>query len=302
MTSFYIIAAALVIDRLFGEPKKYHPLVGFGQLANNIERQFNTPDQQPNVQRIKGLFSLIILISPILLGTIFLSALGEYFSVLILTLCIGWQSLKEHGLAVYHALLKNDIYLAQQRVSYMVSRDVHNLSPDDMSKACIESILENGSDAVFSALFWFLIAGAPGVILYRMINTLDAMWGYKTPRFLYFGWSAARLDDLMNYIPAQLTALSYFLVSRNPQALYCWRTQGNSWKSPNAGPVMASGAGSLGVILGGYAIYNGVKQYRPILGVGKPAKPIHINKSLTLISYSIYLWLATLFLYNCSVY
>ena len=278
MSVLLVIIIALLIDRLFGEPRKFHPLVGFGMLASLVESQLNNSDSESNIKkRLKGFFAVNIVVIPFLFIAIYFSSQDSYlawfFDVLILTLAIGWQSLREHGLAVYTALEKNDIQMARQKIKLIVSRDVENMDRENICKASIESMLENGSDAIFGAIFWFLVAGAPGVLVYRLVNTLDAMWGYKNSRFIYFGWAAARLDDIMNYIPARLTALSYFLVSRNPLAIHCWRTQGNTWKSPNAGPVMAAGAGGLGVLLGGGAVYNGIREDRPVLGAGKLAKP-----------------------------
>jgi len=298
MTTFFVILSSLMLDRLFGEPRYFHPLVGFGSMASIIEKYFNFQKNKISnlKQRFLGLVAMMILIIPVLFLTIILSKLGWFFEVLILTLALGWQSLREHGLAVKNALFKNNIQLARNKVMLMVSRDVQQADEEQICKATIESVLENGGDAIFSTLFWFLIAGAPGVIVYRMVNTLDAMWGYKNTRFKHFGWAAARTDDVMNYIPARLTALSYFLVSRKPAAIHCWRTQANNWKSPNAGPVMASGAGSLGIKLGGSAIYHGIEQKRPILGSGNLAKVEHITEALKLISNSIFLWLIIMFI------
>jgi adenosylcobinamide-phosphate synthase len=139
-----------------------------------------------------------------------------------------------------------------------------------------------------------VVAGAPGVVLYRLANTLDAMWGYRSARFAGFGWAAARIDDVLNWIPARLTAMSYALLGHTADALRCWRTQAPQWSSPNAGPVMASGAGSLRVQLGGIARYDGIDEARPALGVGNAASADDIQRALALVSRTLWLWLAVL--------
>jgi adenosylcobinamide-phosphate synthase len=182
------------------------------------------------------------------------------------------------------------------RVGEIVSRDTSQLDEEAVARAGIESVLENGNDAVFGALFWFAFLGAPGALLYRLANTLDAMWGYRTPRFFYFGWAAARCDDLLNFIPARLTALSYALLGRTSQAISCWMKQAPAWDSPNAGPVMASGAGSLNLQLGGAAHYHGVLEARPPLGCGKAPDAADITRALALVQHSVWLWMAVLLL------
>ena len=156
-------------------------------------------------------------------------------------------------------------------------------------------MLENGNDAVFAALFWFAVAGAPGVLLYRLSNTLDAMWGYRTPRFLYFGWAAARIDDVLNYIPARLTAMTYALLGHTRLALRCWQQQAPAWDSPNAGPVMASGAGSLNIKLGGAARYHGNLEERPALGAGQAPQAADIDRAMTLVKRGAWLWATLIF-------
>ncbi|MDP3038050.1 MAG: regulatory signaling modulator protein AmpE, partial [Rhodocyclaceae bacterium] len=158
--------------------------------------------------------------------------------------------------------------------------------------AAVESVLENGNDAVFGALFWFFVAGGAGALLFRLANTLDAMWGYRDARRVYFGWAAARIDDVLNFVPARLTALTYALLGRTRDALACWRTQAPRWSSPNAGPVMAAGAGALKVGLGGTARYHGASEERPRLGSGAAPTFVDIGRAVTLVERGQWLWLA----------
>ena len=138
---------------------------------------------------------------------------------------------------------------------------------------------------------WFALLGGPGALLFRLANTLDAMWGYRNERYLRFGWAAARIDDVLNFVPARLTALSYALLGHTACALRCWRTQAPTWDSPNAGPVMAAGAGALDLSLGGPAVYHGRLEERPPLGAGAPARAADIDKALALVHNSTWLWL-----------
>jgi adenosylcobinamide-phosphate synthase len=141
------------------------------------------------------------------------------------------------------------------------------------------------------------LAGGSGVVAYRLVNTLDAMWGYRNDRYRYFGWAAARLDDGLNYVPARLTALSYALCGKLATALQCWRMQAGQWKSRNAGAVMAAGAGSLGLELGGPATYAGKYEARSPLGAGHAARPADIDRALYLIDKALVLWLLAIMLF-----
>ena len=214
--------------------------------------------------------------------------------VIALYFALGARALTEHGNAVAVAVQQGDLADARRRTGYLVSRETAQMDEEQIARATIESILENGNDAIFAAIFWCAVAGAPGVILYRLANTLDAMWGYRNARFERFGKVAARIDDLLNLIPARLTALSYALLGHTRVALASWRAQAGAWSSPNAGPVMAAGAGSLGLQLGGAAIYEGCLEARPALGKGRTAAGKDIPRALALITRSLLLWLAVI--------
>lgn len=303
--------AGVAMDALLGEPSRAHPLVAFGKLAARIERALNpdthaahgseqraeaTSNPPPLRARIAGIAAWGLAVVPpvaLLAGlTHVLPAMLSWpLQVVALWFALGARSLVDHIAPVEQALRTGDLALARTLTARVVTRDLSEADESAVAKAAIESALENGNDAIFGALFWFIVAGGAGALAFRLVNTLDAMWGYRTPRMRYFGWAAARLDDAANYIPARLTALTYALCGNARSALACWRTQAAAWESPNAGPVMASGAGSLDVACGGAARYHGVLESRPALGCGPAPQAADIGRALSLVKRSIALWL-----------
>ncbi len=305
MSILICVLLAFILDFILGEAKRFHPLVGFGNLALAIEKYLNSDSFTKWRGRMSGVLAWTIVVIPltILFFTIenYLKAHTEIYvlvAAVILYVSIGWQSLLQHAMNIAKPLLKSDMSGARLAVSMIVSRDAQALDEAGIAKAATESVLENGADAIFSAVFWFVVAGIPGVVLYRLSNTLDAMWGYKNLRFLHFGWCAARMDDVLNFIPARLTALSYALVGHSKIALQCWRARGMNWKSPNAGPVMAAGAGALNVSLGGAAQYHSELQRRPNLGPkesqAQPVGASSIVQACALVNRALVLWLFVL--------
>ncbi|MBR7887564.1 cobalamin biosynthesis protein [Marinomonas sp. A79] len=304
-----MLVAALVLDRLLGEPKSWHPLIWFGRWVDLCRQQLQIPTDASLIrQRLVGVLAWLLAVLPwvAMLLAVFWCLPGwldNVVSVLVLYFAIGWQSLREHALAIYQPLsatpLTDDkLNEARVAVSYIVSRDTQNLDDSAVAKAGIESVLENGSDAIFAPIFWFMLLGAPGVLLYRLANTLDAMWGYKTTELLHFGWCAARIDDVLNYVPARLVVYTYAACGRWKSAIRSAKQPSARWKSPNAGPVMAAGAGALGIKLGGEAPYFGKMETRPILGDadGDAPKPKHLKEAILLVDKSVYLWGAVLWL------
>jgi len=286
-----MITAALVavlLDQWLGEPRSWHPLVGFGRLATYVEEHLNAGPWQ----RLKGVFAVLLLVAPFVFLAWWASLQwGWYVDALLLYLALGAKSLADHARAVVVPLMAGDLSGARKAVGYIVSRDTEAMSPVAVVRATIESILENGADAIFGALFWYLLAGAPGVVAYRLVNTLDAMWGYRTARYSAFGWGAAKLDDLMNWLPARLTALSYALVGDRAGALACWGRQARLLASPNGGPVMSAGAGALDLRLGGPASYHGRMQPKHFFGGERPPGVEDIQRALDLVHKSLLLWL-----------
>lgn len=300
------LLAGVLLDALLGEVPRFHPLVGFGRLANAIEARLN---RQPAAGRAAVRFALGLLAWS--LAVLPLTVLAAWacaqqmppaahaaLHAILLYFCLGLRSLRDHMLPIWRALQAGELSAARELTARIVSRDTQQACESDLAKAAAESMLENGNDAVFGTLFWFAIAGGPGAVLFRLANTLDAMWGYRTARFNLFGRCAARIDDALNYLPARLTALSYALLAPGAagtrRALACWRKQAPAWGSPNAGPVMSSGAGALGLLLGGAASYGGEIEQRPPLGEGNAAVAADLPRAWRLVRSTAALWIAVM--------
>lgn len=253
-----LMALAVALDWLSGGARRWHPLLGFERLAMVLEHRLGAPD------RWRGALAVAVLLLPATLLADALAQLpglwGAAFSICALYFTLGHKRLHDHA----------------------------RREGDDTASVC-ENVLESGG--VFGALFWFLVAGAPGAILYRLAWALNARWGGKNPRHPEFGWAAAQLDDMLNIVPARLAALTYALLGDTRQALACWREQAPAWDSPNAGPVLAAGAGALGIRLGGRARLRGEWHERPPLGTGAVPEVADLERALALVRHGVLLWL-----------
>jgi len=291
------IFSAVLLDLYFGEPKNWHPLIVFGRFASFVEKICLKTQFSDFNQKIMGVGALIFIIIIFIVPLYYLQQWAWFngvFAPIILYFCIAATSLKQHAINVFSALEKNDLVLARKKVAMIVSRDCTKMDALAIRRATLESVLENGADAIFAPLFWFAIGGSFGVILYRLSNTLDAMWGYKNTRYLYFGWAAARLDDVLNFIPARLTALSYIILGNTRLGWYCWDNQASLLESPNGGVVMTAGAGSLNLKLGGTASYHGQDKEKPFFGGANLPTNDDIKRANQLINLSLILWLSLL--------
>jgi adenosylcobinamide-phosphate synthase len=191
---------------------------------------------------------------------------------------LGARSLRTEGRAVHDLLAADDLTAARQRLTHLVGRDPSVLDADGVARAALESVAENTCDAIVAPLLWGAMAGLPGLLAYRAVNTLDAMVGHRSPRYANFGWAAARLDDLANVVPARVTAglvaaAAPVVGGDSRAALRTAIADGRKHPSPNSGYSEAAFAGALGVRLGGINVYAGRIEHRPHLGNGRP--PTH---------------------------
>ncbi|MBC8409807.1 adenosylcobinamide-phosphate synthase CbiB [Paracoccaceae bacterium] len=263
------ILLALILDAFLGEPvwiwsKIPHPTVLMGRIIKWCELKYNNGINRKN----KGILFIASMV-------IFLAIFGylieklpfsAIWKILIVAILLSHKSLTEHVTAVSLGLQKN---LSQGRtaVAMIVGRDTANLAETDIARSAIESAAENFSDGIIAPLFWFLIGGLPGILIYKFVNTSDSMIGYKNIQYNQFGWAAARLDDLLNWIPARLSGLLICIVHQNNSALNIMWRDAKLHRSPNAGWPESAMAGVLDVSISGPRSYEGVIKNYPFVNV-----------------------------------
>lgn len=252
------------LDRIFGDPTKHHPVAVYGQAVSKLEKRIYADSKARGVA-----FTAIAVSTPVVI-TAAVSKVAPNLALMATTWAsLGGTTLRRTGERMADRLTAGDIEAARELVPWLCSRDPQSLDADGIARATVESLAENTSDAVTGTLLWGAIAGAPGVVTHRAINTLDAMVGYRNDRYHRFGWASARLDDVAGFLPARLTAAA--TVAAGPdrrKAIAAWRKDAGNHPSPNAGIVEASAAGALGVQLGGKTVYASGVEMRPVLGRG----------------------------------
>lgn len=266
-----------VLDLIIGDPHKFpHPVRAIGLLVKNVEKVLY---RGKSLLRFKGLLLFIIVSTITFLITYFLvhysSYLNKYIGYLISTILIfqilATKSLFTETNKVYKSLKNGDLVNAKRELSYLVTRDCENMEEEDVVRSTIETISENIVDGVTSPLFYILLGGAPLGMLYKAINTLDSMVGYKNSRYSDFGFFSAKFDDVVNFIPARLTSaiilISIFILRYNfTNAIKILRRDNNMHSSPNSGWAEAPVAGALNITLGGKVSYFGKVHHKPELG------------------------------------
>lgn len=252
------------LDRILGDPTKHHPVAVYGQAVSKLEKRIYANSKARGVA-----FTVIAVSTPVAI-TAAVSKIAPNLALIATTWAsLGGTTLRRTGERMADRLTAGDIEAARELVPWLCSRDPHSLDADGIARATVESLAENTSDAVTGTLLWGAIAGAPGVVAHRAINTLDAMVGYRSNRYHRFGWASARLDDVAGFLPARLTAAATVVAGPDRRkAIAAWRKDAGNHPSPNAGIVEASAAGALGVQLGGKTVYASGVEMRPVLGRG----------------------------------
>lgn len=290
-------ATAVVIDTLLGDPRwNWHPVVLIGKLIAALEKVLLKPADQAERKKLAGAVLVLVVLGVTYTGVwLVLKALGQLgpYAVylggaLVLAFAISPRSLAEAGLEIRKFLVDGDIEQARYKVGWIVGRDTARLDTAEVTRATVETVAENIVDGVISPLFFAAIGGVPLAFLYRAVNTLDSMVGYKNEKYGDFGMVAARVDDVFNYIPARITgvllvAAALLLGYDAKGAVRYIRRDAAKHPSPNSGIAEAGVAGALGVRLGGLNYYGGVPSQRAHMG--EPVAelgPVHIAKTVRL--------------------
>ncbi|MEO3794540.1 cobalamin biosynthesis protein [Nonomuraea sp. B10E15] len=277
------LALGVALDRLVADPRTpAHPVALFGRAAARLERSLYRD------ARSRGVLHVAVCVGgATALGVLAQRVPGRPARTIVTAVAtwavLGGTTLAREGSYMAAALEHGDLRRARARLPHLCGRDPSRLEAEELARATVESLAENTSDAVVAPLFWGAVAGVPGLLAYRAVNTLDAMVGHRSARYERFGWAAARLDDVANYVPARLTGLLAVLTGPDPRgALTALMRDGHRHPSPNAGRCEAAFAGALGVTLGGTNVYQGRVEHRPTMGDGPEPDVKDIRRAVRL--------------------
>ncbi|ACJ33420.1 adenosylcobinamide-phosphate synthase CbiB [Anoxybacillus flavithermus] len=286
MTHIWAVWLALLLDRLFGDPRRFHPVCWIGHMIAYMDRRFN----KGRWRKGKGVFTLLVVctftfvMSYALIASAYRLSLivGVFVEAIVIFTSIAPTTLAKAAYDVLDPLKRGNIDEARKNVAMIVGRDTEKLQEDGIVRACVETVAENTSDGVTAPLFYAFLGGGALAMLYRAVNTCDSMLGYKNERYAQFGWASARFDDVLNYVPARMTALAMLFVHRaNRRAWTLLFRDARNHPSPNSGWCEAAMAALLDVQLGGVNTYQGVVSVRPTIGdASVPLTSMHIEQAV----------------------
>jgi adenosylcobinamide-phosphate synthase len=281
-----ILLLALVFDLAFGDMAlvfRYlpHPVAVVGSAISFLDGRLNRAARSDRSRRVRGIFVVFVLVAAaaalgwVVKGYVSVIRFGWALEAFVVAVLLAQRSLFEHVAAVATALQAGGLVAGRVAVAKIVGRDPESLDEYAVARAAIESLFENFSDGVVAPAFWYVLLGLPGIFVYKVANTLDSMIGHRSPKYLYFGWAAARFDDALNWLPARLTGLIICATALAlPQtkagpALRTMIRDARKHRSPNAGWPEAAAAGALGLAFGGPRRYGGNPVDEPWLGDGR---------------------------------
>ncbi|MEV5830217.1 cobalamin biosynthesis protein [Spirillospora sp. NPDC052242] len=271
------LVLGVLLDAVVGDPRRGHPVAGFGRVASRVERAVYRDSRAAGVLYV----GLLVGGAGVAGFAVDRVCRGPWVTALATWAVLGGTSLGREGSVMADALGRGDLEAARARLPHLCARDPEGLKADELVRATVESVAENTSDAAVAPLLWGAVAGVPGLFVYRAVNTLDAMVGYRNARYERFGWAAARLDDAMNWVPARVTGALVALFG-GPDAWRVLLQDGGKHPSPNAGRCEAAFAGALGVRLGGTNAYGGLVERRPEMGDGRAPEVRDIGRAVRL--------------------
>lgn len=241
------ILLAVALDRYVPDRHGFKPFAWYRDWAESIEQRFN------GGTRTHGVAAVLLAIVPIVLAVVLARyvlnqitpVLGFVFDILMLYVCLDIYRLGSGARAIADTLEAGDVREADAQLKLLAGKGAATLSEAGIAHATVEAVLKQCNSLIISPLFWFILLGPAGAILQRLAHILDKLWGHRYERFVEFGWAAARLDDLLQWIPARITALSYAIMGSFEEALHCWRRRMGVWSDINSGPLLASGLGAM---------------------------------------------------------
>ncbi|MCM3636436.1 adenosylcobinamide-phosphate synthase CbiB [Sporosarcina luteola] len=289
---FVAIAIGYILDRIIGDPPNWpHPIRGIGTFISKLTAVLN----KGRARVLKGagmLFFVVFAVTAIVLVIVWFSyelhiAAGIAVEAVLIAIGLAQKSLRYAALDVYNPLQAGDLEDARTKLSWIVGRDTDKLQENEIARGAIETVSENTADGITSPLFWAFLLGAPGLWMYKAVNTLDSMIGYKDDRYREFGKFSARADDVLNFIPARITGFYILVFTPNEgeipfrKRFVGWSKDARNHPSPNSGYLEAATAWQLGVKLGGKSTYRGTVSERPVIGPGlKPLQAAHIKSTI----------------------
>lgn len=299
MGEAWVVLASLAIEAAVGYPAALHariphPVVWAGNAISAFERWWNKPQYTPTVRRVLGCVAVVLVTGAAVLAGLGLQRLvgvaveavswAHFAAALVVavvgTIGLAQRSLFDHVNNVLNSLRAGDLVTSRERVALIVGRDTRQLDAAGICAAALESLAESFNDGIVAPAFWFLIAGLPGLFVYKVLNTADSLIGHKEERWRAFGWAAARADDVANLVPARIAGV--LLVLAGMGGLGVMFSDASRHPSPNAGWPEAAMAGALGIRLGGPATYDGVLHQRPVFGTGPAPGVAELGRGLRL--------------------